>query len=229
MTRDGILAIVELLLDPVEVRVLGALIEKEATTPEYYPLTLNALVAACNQKNNRDPVVNYDEETVAEALLNLRRQHLAMETSGRGMRVPKYAQRLSEALNLGRRELALLGTLMLRGRQTVGELRDRAGRMHEFSDLEEAAACLDRMSELEQPLARRLERQPGEKEPRYTHLLSGAVDESAPAAVAARTAVPVGGSASRLAELEAEMARLRGEVDSLKSQMADLRRQLGIE
>ena len=216
-------------MDPVEVRVLGALIEKEATTPEYYPLTLNALVAACNQKNNRDPVVNYDDETVAEALLNLRRQHLLLETSGRGMRVPKYEQRLSEALNLGRRELALLGTLMLRGRQTVGELRDRAGRMHEFSDLEEVVACLDRMSELEQPLARRLERQVGEKEPRYTHLLSGAVDESAPAPAAARTAVPAGGSTSRLAELEAEVARLRGEVDSLKSQMADLRRQLGIE
>ena len=199
-------------LTPPEVRVLGSLIEKESTTPEYYPLTLNALVNACNQKSNRDPVVSYDEDSVIDAVAGLREKKLAVEITGAGMRVAKYAQRLSETLNLGRRELALLCTLLLRGRQTVAELRDRAERMHRFGDIEEAETCLSHLVEM--GLAVRLPRQPGEKEARYMHLLGGPV-EIAPEAASPPQAPPV---ASRLDRLEAE-------VEELKRQFAEFRRQ----
>ncbi len=159
------------LLDGVEVRVLGALIEKEATTPEYYPLSLNALVNACNQKSNREPVVSYDEDTVSDALLSLREKKFSVTITG-GSRVNKYAQRISETLNLGRRELAILCTLLLRGPQTLGEVKDRSDRMYHFSDLEEAERVLEKLAEWpDAPLALRLPRQPGHKESRYAHLL----------------------------------------------------------
>src|ERR1700685_1762115 len=132
------------LLDPVEVRVLGALLEKEATTPEYYPLSLNALVNACNQKSNRDPVVDYDEDTVYDAVNRLREKKLALTITGSG-RVNKYSQRISETLNLGRRELAVLCTLLLRGPQTLGEIKDRSERMFSFADPSEAESVLDRL------------------------------------------------------------------------------------
>lgn len=163
-------------LDAVEVRVLGSLIEKEIATPEYYPLTLNALVNACNQKQNREPVVNFDEDTVDAALESLRQKRLAATVTGAGIRVPKHRELLTEALNLGRRELALICVLMLRGQQTAGELRDRAGRLHEFTDLEEVDSVLERLIERQpDPLVKRLPRQPGTKEPRYAHLLSGQI------------------------------------------------------
>src|ERR1700685_1173382 len=130
-------------LHPTEVRVLGALLEKDQTTPEYYPLTLNALVNACNQKSSREPVVNYSEEIVTEALASLQHQGFALRISGAGHRVEKYGHRLGEKLNLGRREMALLCVLMLRGPQTVGELRGRTERMHDFTDLEEVERVLD--------------------------------------------------------------------------------------
>ena len=144
-------------LNETEVRVLAALVEKESTTPEYYPLSLNALTLACNQKNNRDPVVAYSDDTVSDALDSLRSKKLAR--SAAGGRVVKYEHSFLEVLNLGRRELALLCTLMLRGPQTVGELRDRSERMRAFSDLEEVEACLDGM--IGQSLVKRLPRQPG--------------------------------------------------------------------
>ncbi len=136
-------------LHPIEVRVLGALLEKDLTTPEYYPLTLNALQNACNQKSSREPIVNYDETTVAQGLELLRQKQLVLKVSGAGHRVEKYAHRLGETLNLGRRELALLAVLMLRGPQTVGELRGRTERMHPFEDMDEVEHVLKSLSERE--------------------------------------------------------------------------------
>ena len=133
-------------LHPIEVRVLGALLEKDSTTPEYYPLTVNALVNACNQKSNREPVVSYDEDTVMQALSLLRHKGLALKISGAGHRVEKYAHSLGEKLNLGRREAALLQLLMLRGPQTVGELRGRSERVYEFNELEEVESCLESLA-----------------------------------------------------------------------------------
>ncbi len=206
-------------LGPAEARVLGSLVEKEITTPEYYPLSLNALVNACNQKSNRDPVVAFDEETVLQAIDSLRSQQLVTIITGAGSRVPKYAHRFAEKLNLGRRELAILCELLLRGPQTLGELRGRTERLHRFDDTEEVEALLDRMPELVTKLPRR----PGEKEARFAHLLSGPVDaahaleEPAMAAPAPRT--------DRLAALEEEVASLRGEIEGLKREFAAFRKQ----
>jgi uncharacterized protein YceH (UPF0502 family) len=210
----------QLVLDAEEVRVLGSLLEKEITTPEYYPLSLNALLNACNQKSNRDPVVHFDEETLERAVHTLRDKGLLINITGAGSRVPKYSHRLSEKLNLGRRELAVLCELMLRGPQTLGELRTRAERMHSFGDLAEVESVLDRMPEL----AVKLPRRPGEKEARYAHLLSG-VHEFAnpPADEAADAATPP--RSGRMAELEAEVAQLRLEIDDLKQQFAAFRKQ----
>ena len=172
-------------LDAVESRILGCLIEKEITTPEYYPLTLNALVNACNQRSNRDPLVNFDEDDVTAGLDALRQKQLVSTLTGGGNRVPKYGHRLQERLNLGRREMALLCELLLRGPQTTGELRDRAGRMHRFGDTDEVERCLRTLAERpEQSYVILLPRQPGLKEPRWAHLLSGTpqIIESVPAA-----------------------------------------------
>lgn len=207
-------------LDADEVRVLGSLLEKEITTPEYYPLSLNALVNACNQKSNRDPVVQFEEDTVLQALDTLRHKGLTLIATGAGSRVPKYGHRLSERLNLGRRELAILCELMLRGPQTPGELRNRADRMHHFDDVAEVESVLDRMAELviKQP------RRPGEKETRYAHLLSGeaAIAVSGTDQTADGTALP---RADRISGLEAEVAQLRSELEELKQQFAGFRRQ----
>jgi uncharacterized protein YceH (UPF0502 family) len=210
----------DLALDFDEVRVLGALLEKEVTTPEYYPLSLNALLNACNQKSNRDPVVHFDEETVERVLYTLRDKGLLLNITGAGSRVPKYGHRLSEKLNLGRRELAILCELMLRGPQTLGELRTRAERMHQFDDISEVETVLDRMSELVTKLPRRQ----GEKEARYAHLLSGAPDVSTPAPEQAvdSTAPP---RTDRIAALEAEVAHLRQELEDLKQQFAGFQKQ----
>ncbi len=159
-------------LAPSEVRVLGSLIEKEATTPEYYPLSLNALVNACNQKSNRDPVVDYDDEIVLAAIERLRALKLAFIITG--SRVTKYSQRISETLNLGRRELAALCTLLLRGPQTLGEIKDRSERMFAFGDLSEVETVLDKLADWPGgALVARLPKQPGQKEIRFAQFLSG--------------------------------------------------------
>ena len=209
----------DFVLDPVEVRVLGALLEKETTTPEYYPMSLNALVNACNQKSNRDPVVSYDDDLVERAIAVLKTKGLALTITGGGSRVAKFAHRLSERLNLGRREAAILCELMLRGPQTVGELRNRADRMHRFDDIAEVESLLDRMGELVTKLPRR----PGEKEQRYAHLLSGEPQVDAVAEAPEMAASP--GRVDRLGALEAEVARLREEVSDLTRQFAEFRKQ----
>jgi len=206
----------DLLLHPIEVRVLGSLLEKEITTPEYYPMSLNALVNACNQKSNRDPIVNFDQETVEHALQTLRDKGLLLSISGAGSRVPKYGHRISEKLNLGRREMAILCELMVRGPQTPGELRTHTERMHQFDDLAELEAVIERLPEL----IVRLPRRPGEKESRYAHLLSGA-----PAVAEAEEEAPMTPRADRIGALDAEVARLRGELDDLKQQFAVFRKQ----
>jgi uncharacterized protein YceH (UPF0502 family) len=185
-------------LHPVEIRVLGALIEKDITTPEYYPLTVNSLQNACNQKSSRDPVVQFDEQTVEQALEMLRNKHLVIRISGTGHRVEKWGHRLGETLNLGRREMALLCVLMLRGPQTVGELRGRTERMHEFNDLEEVERVLETLEKSE--LVARASRG------RWAQLLGGAVNEvedSQPAAVV-RTPLE-----ERVAALEHDLERLK--------------------
>src|SRR3954464_1261224 len=161
-------------LDAVEARVLGALLEKEIATPEYYPLSLNALVNACNQKSNREPVVSYDEDTVEVALEGLRTKGLALGGTGRDSRVPKHAQRFTERFNFGRREAAVLCVLLLRGPQTTGELRGRSERLYTFDDLEAVESTLHRLSEM--GFTKQLPRQPGTKEPRWAHLLAGDVE-----------------------------------------------------
>lgn len=203
------------LLDPVEVRVLGALIEKEATTPEYYPLSLNALINACNQKSNRYPIVDYDENTVRGAIERLRSKRLAMVIIGNG-RVTKYSQSISEHLNLGRRELAALCTLLLRGPQTLGEIKDRSERIFSFADLEETDRVLEKLAEWPSgPLATKLPRQPGQKEARYAHLLAGKPDPDAlPEALS-----PAPG---KLAQLETEVGELRSELTDLKRRFEEL-------
>ena len=207
------------LLDPVEVRVLGALIEKEATTPEYYPLSLNALVNACNQKSNREPVVDYDEATVRDAINGLRMKRLAFIIEG--SRVTKYSQRISETLNLGRRELAVLCTLLLRGPQTLGEIKDRSERMFSFADLEETERALEKLAEWPAgAMAKKLDRQPGQKEARYGHLLAGEPTFEAEL----ETSVP--GRVGRIAELEAELHMLRTEISDLKRRFDELEAQL---
>ncbi len=205
-------------LDAVEARVLGALVEKEITTPEYYPLTLNALVNACNQKSNREPVVSYDEETVSDALASLKEKRLSFALTGAGMRVPKFGHRMVETLNMGRREIAILCELMNRGPQTVGELRTRSERMHRFSDLDEVETCLRGLAHREPPFAVRLERQAGMKEPRWAHLFSGDVTEmAAPAA-----SEPVRGD--RVSGMEYELNQLRDRVQFLEQQFHDFQK-----
>jgi uncharacterized protein YceH (UPF0502 family) len=212
---------VDFILDPVEVRVLGSLVEKEAATPEYYPLTLNALLNACNQKSNREPVVGYEEDDVEGAVDSLRRKKLATVITGAGLRVPKYRELLMETLNLGRRETAILCVLMLRGPQTTGELRDRTERLHTFADLEEVESVLQHLMERQpDPLVTRLPRQPGTKEPRYAHLLSGEPPAPSPAPP---EALPP--RADRLAALESEMRELREEMQRLREQLAAFRSQ----
>lgn len=218
---------VDFLLNPVEVRVLGCLLEKDITTPEYYPMTLNALVNACNQKSNRDPAVNFDDATVNEALQSLRHKGLTGIITGPGNRVAKFTHRLSDRLNLGRREHALLTELMLRGYQTVGELRNRAARMYEFSDLDEVEGCLRGMMERGAgPLVTQMPHRPGTKEVRWAHLLSGPPSPEAFDQLLPVPSSPGSSPASeRIAALETEVAALRTEVEALKAQFRDFRRQ----
>lgn len=205
-------------LNAVEVRVLAALWEKEITTPDYYPLSLNALVNACNQKSNRDPAMNLDEEAVRGALRTLDDNSLARSVSAADSRVTKYEHRSQEAFNFDRREAAIFCELLLRGAQTPGELRSRAERMHHFDDLSEVQSALQRLMSREPPLVKVLARQAGTKESRYIHLLSGEPD-----AVTAPEAHEPRPIASR--QTDDKHSRLESEVADLRKDIADLRQQ----
>lgn len=203
--------------------MLGSLIEKDITTPDYYPLTLNALTNACNQSSNRDPVMALGEQAIVEALNGLRERKLAFMFQGADSRVAKFGHRLVETLELSRPEVALLAVLLLRGPQTVGELRGRTGRMHEFATLEEAEVSLQALAaRTPEALVTRLPRQPGMKEQRYAHLFAGPVAVDAPTAVES----PRPPDEGRLARAEAEVAALRGEVAALRAEVAEFRRLL---
>ncbi len=208
------------LLSDVEVRVLGALVEKDITTPDYYPLSLNALVNACNQKNNREPVMALNEDAVRAALESLQAQRLAGPASGADSRVTKYEHRLQEVFNFDRRETAVLCVLMLRGAQTPGELRGRTERMYRFEELEDVVATLEKLSQRDPALVAVLPRQPGTKESRYVHLLA-----EKPEGAAAVATVPVSEGPDRVERLEAEVAELRKEVGEIREVVAGLRRQ----
>jgi uncharacterized protein YceH (UPF0502 family) len=196
----------------LEIRVLGVLLEKELSTPEYYPLTLNALVNGCNQSSNRSPVLALDESAVQTALDGLRQRHLAATVQGAGSRTLKFAQRLTTAWGLSIQEAAVLAELLLRGPQTPGELRNRSTRMYPFQELEEVDAALAMLAEAEpEPLALRLPRAPGMKEARHAHLLGGP-PETAP------ETLPPPGLGAQVAALTEELARLRAEFDAFKAQ-----------
>ncbi len=215
----------EIKLTETEVRVLGALIEKDITTPEYYPLSLNALVNACNQKTNRDPVMQLDEDAVRDALEGLQQQRMAGPARGADSRVTKYEQRLQEVFNFTRPEIAVLCVLLLRGPQTPGELRGRAERMFCFETLEDVQSALQKLMQREPPLAKVLRRQPGTKEFRYAHLLAGDVVEAEMPVQAGATAERNPADAERIARLEEEVAELRREVSDVKDQLGRFRKQ----
>ena len=214
----------------VEARVLGSLIEKDITTPDYYPLSLNALVNACNQKNNRDPVMTLDEDAVRDALSGLRSLRLAGPASGADSRVTKYEHRLQEVYNFSRGDIAVLCVLLLRGPQTPGELRGRTERMHRFEDLDQVQAALQRLMQREPPLAAVLPRQPGTKEARYAHLMSGDIEYTAPERLVSGSLVP-GTSppdpdlSERVTQLEQTVAELRSRIEDLSQELIEFRRQ----
>ena len=212
-------------LNEVEARVLGALLEKEITTPEYYPLSLNALVNACNQKSNRDPVMNLQNDAVHAALRVLQDNTLVRSVSAADTRVTKYEHRLQDAFNFDRREAAIMCELLLRGPQTPGELRSRAERMHHFDELGEVQSTLQRLMNREPALVKVLPRQPGTKESRYAHLLSGDVDTHITATMSESPAPAIVRNKDQIAQLESELAELRADVADLKQQFAIFRKQ----
>lgn len=208
-------------LTETEARVVGALVEKQLTTPEYYPLTLNALQAACNQKTNREPVVSYDEQTVQKAVDDLREKNIVYVFYGSTSRVPKYKHILPDALEIDEKETAVLCVLMLRGAQTLGELRERTGRLYEFSGLGEVNETLDDLTRREEPLVIKLERQPGQKEVRYAHLLCGEV-----AAIEMhKPPVSRASGDDRIEKLEAEIENLRSELNLFKQSFEEFKKQ----
>ena len=203
--------------------MLGALIEKDITTPDYYPLSLNALVNACNQKSNRDPVMSLDENAVRDALDSLSQKGLAGGVSSADSRVAKYEHRLQEVFNLPRGETAILCVLLLRGPQTPGELRGRTERMFRFNELSEVQSALQRLIEHDSPLVKMLPRQPGTKEARYTHLLCG--DVEIPEASSEGVVTSGSPDGSRLTRLETELDALKSEFSALRQQFEDFRKQ----
>lgn len=216
-----------IVLSDVEARVLGCLVEKEISTPEYYPLSLNALVNACNQKSNRHPMMNLDEDAVRTALRGLNEHNLA-RSSAVDSRVAKYEHRLAETFNFTRPETAILCELLLRGPQTPGELRSRAERLHPFDDLSVVHSTLKHLMEREPPVVVLLPRQPGTKEARYAHLLCGDVQTAEPQATPAqeKSSVPLGlAGREPFARLEAQVVALREEVSDLRRQFAEFRKQ----
>jgi uncharacterized protein YceH (UPF0502 family) len=219
-------------LTEVEARVLGALVEKETTTPEYYPLSLNALINACNQKSNRDPVMNLNEDAVRKALRSLTDQYVVRSASG-DSRVVKFEHRLNELYNFHRHEIAVLCVLLLRGPQTPGELRTRSERLYAFEDLDAVHSALNLLMRREPPLVKVLPRQPGTKESRYMHLLSGDVVPQESASSAAEDSHLEAGQSpglpsadlSRITDLENEVSSLRRELETLREQFAAFQKQ----
>jgi uncharacterized protein YceH (UPF0502 family) len=211
------------ILSDVEIRVLGSLVEKQLTTPEYYPLTLNALLSACNQKSNRDPVVSYDDKTVMSAVDSLRDKNLVYLFYGSGSRTVKYKHMLPSVYELEPSETAIIAVLLLRGPQTIGEVRERTGRLHEFGSLGEVQETLDRLATRGEPLISRLERQPGPKDARHAHLLSGPVDAAAASVSQRPDAAPPPNR--RFEELEAKVSSLRSELAAFREEFAAFRKQ----
>ena len=213
------------LLTEMEVRVLGSLVEKDATTPDYYPLSLNALVNACNQKSNRDPFMTLTEDAVRQALESLKVKRLAGPVNSADSRVTKYEHRMQEVFNFSRGENAVLCVLMLRGAQTPGELRGRAERIHRFEDLDEVQSALQKLMQREPPLAQVLQRQPGTKESRYVHLFCGVVEDFVlPEANSTPRTLRLD-NAERLETLEAAVAGLQRDIEEMKQQFAGFKKQ----
>jgi len=216
----------QLNLTAVEARVLGALIEKDITTPDYYPLSLNALLNACNQKNNREPVMNLDEDAIRQALASLQEKRLAGPAGGADSRVTKYEHRLQEVFNFDRRETAVVCVLLLRGPQTPGELRGRTERMYRFETLEDVQSALQKLMDRQPPLVRVLPRQPGTKESRYLHLFAGDIAAENVLAATIPSTRSAGNSAEeRIASLESQVASLWNELCDLRRELADFRQQ----
>ena len=213
------------ILTPAETRILGCLLEKERITPENYPLSLNSLIAACNQSTNRDPVVSYDEKTVEAGVDSLREKKLATMTSGAGSRVPKYRHNLLNHFQLNQREIALLCVLLLRGPQTPGELRSRTERVQFFDSLEQVESFLADLAKGDDPLVRVLPARPGQKEKRYVQLISGEPvlqgDFEAEIPIAGAKA----NSQSRIEALENEIATLKIELRQLREELLSFRKQ----
>ena len=214
----------QLQLNAVEVRVLGSLIEKDITTPDYYPLSLNALVNACNQKNNREPVMLLEEDTVRQALSSLQQKRLAGPAGG-DSRVTKYEHRLQEVFNFDRREIAIICVLLLRGAQTPGELRGRTERMYRFEALEDVQSTVQRLIDREPPLVTMLARQPGTKESRYMHLFSGEPSDAAVTPPAKAAAANGFADNDRIAALESEVSSLRNEISELRREFEAFKQQ----
>lgn len=208
-----------IVLSSIEVRVIGALIEKELTTPEYYPLTINSLINACNQKSNRDPVVNYDEKQVEDTLNKLREKQFARRVTGSDIRTAKYRQTFTEELKLNPQEIAVMTVLMLRGPQTPGEIKGRTGRMFNFESLSQVDEVINNLSGEERKFVVKLPRQAGMKESRYSHLLSGEPDLSQERVIAE---IPV---SERLEKAEKEIEQLKEEISNLKLQFEKFREQ----
>jgi uncharacterized protein YceH (UPF0502 family) len=216
---------VNILLTDVETRVLGSLVEKEITTPEYYPLSLNALLHACNQKSNRDPLMNLDEPAVRQALSSLKDKGLAGLGTTADSRVAKYEHHLQEVFNFNRQETAILCELLLRGPQTPGELRSRAERMQHFDDLSVVHTTLQRLMQRDPPLVKVLPKQPGTKEARYAHLLAGDVEAWEPLAETGAVVAGASADAERIARLEESVAGLQRDIAELRQQFAAFRKQ----
>lgn len=212
----------DILLNEVEARIVGCLIEKEATTPEYYPLTLNALVAACNQKSNRFPVVEYDEKAVSQALEDLREKNIVYVFYGSTSRVPKYKHILPKILEIDRHEVAIICVLLLRGFQTIGELRERTQRIYEFESLDEVHQALDELMKRDEPLIIELPKQPGQKESRYAHLLSGEISEEL---LASTSFTPTQTRQDQIAKLEAEIESLKTNFEALRAEFEQFKKQ----
>lgn len=209
-------------LTEIEARVVGCLVEKQLTTPEYYPLTLNALTNACNQKSNRDPVVSYEEGVVERALQSLRDKNIVYVFYGSTSRVPKYKHILPDVFELDPSEVAALSVLMLRGPQTAGEINQRTSRLYDFRTLEEVSETLENLTNRDEPLVVRLERQPGQKEARYGHLLCGEIDE----ALLTTWQKPSSGSQNeRISELESELQNLKADFDAFRDSFEEFKKQ----
>lgn len=213
------------ILNEIEARVLGSLVEKQLTTPEYYPLTLNALLNACNQKSNRDPVVTYDETSVTKCLEILRDRNLVYVFYGSTSRVPKYKHMVPSVYELEPSETAVMDVMLLRGPQTIGELRTRTERLHNFSGLGDIQETLDSLIRRDDPLVAKLPIQSGQKEARFAHLLSGPIDIEALALTHVSRTARGGADAERLEKLEEEVASLRTEVETLKITFDEFRKQ----